>query len=67
MLVKPDGPEKWRGKLQEVRAQIEQLDSIHRPKARKFGIAENVGYEDCPMPSKEIHIIVAGYWQRDRG
>lgn len=64
MLVKPEGPEKWRAKLQEIRAQIEQLDDAHRPKPRRFGRYGNIAY-NLPMPSKEIYVIIAGYWQRN--
>lgn len=59
MLVKPDGLEKWRPKLQEIRSQIEQLDNAHRPKIRNFG--KYIAH-DCPMPSKEIRITIAEYW-----
>jgi hypothetical protein len=62
MLVKTEFLENWRGKLHEIRTQIEQLDPKNRPKESKFGRLENVAY-DCPMISKEIHVCIAGYWQ----
>ena len=64
MLIKPNGLDEWRPKLEELRSQIEMLDGANRPKLHKFGRYENLAY-DFPMPSKEIHVIIAGYWQFD--
>jgi hypothetical protein len=61
MLIKSDGVDKWRPKLQEIRSQIEHLHGAHRPKSHQFG-RQNIAF-DCPMPSREIHVIVGGYWE----
>jgi hypothetical protein len=61
-LLRPGGVETWKGRLTEIRSQIERLDENNRPKVFKFGLYENLAY-DYPNMADEVFVCMAGYWQ----
>ncbi|KAE8448692.1 hypothetical protein EG329_008907 [Mollisiaceae sp. DMI_Dod_QoI] len=60
-MLRADGFEKWRTRLMEMRNQVEKLEK--KPEMYKFGRFDNPGTE-YPSMAKEVHVLMAGLWQR---
>ena len=61
-MLRPDGcPDKWKGKLSELRGKIEMTDTVSM-KSAEIDIHGDIECLECPILNDEIHCCVRGMW-----
>jgi hypothetical protein len=60
-MLRPGGVEKWRQRLEDMRAQLEALDPASRLTVRKFGRRGRPAL-DAPCMADEVRVYMAGLW-----